>query len=285
MPITVYKKTTPGRRQMSVLTYEELTTDTPFKKLTERIKKHAGRNSRGIITCRHHGGGAARQYRLVDFKQKDNHHIPGTVKSVEYDPNRSAFVMLVYYKNGDKRYLLAPEGIKVGQSIMAAPKTKVKSGNRLQLQHIPVGFSIYNVEMSPHRGGQIIRSAGSSGKIIGFDGNFAQIELPSHEVRMVPKECFASIGRVSNLDYNLVSIGKAGRNRHRGHRPEVRGKVMNPCDHPHGGGEGKNPIGLKFAKTPWGKHAMGKLTRERKKASNRLIIRTRRGKMLKVMGV
>ncbi len=265
---------------MTSLTYEEITTDRPHKALVKRMKRAAGRNNRGIITCRHRGGGNKRKYRLIDFKQKDNHGIYGKVSTVEYDPIRSAFIMLVTYKNGDKRYLVAPEGIKVGQEIITGSKTKIRLGNRLQLQHIPTGFDIFNIEMVPGCGGQAVRSAGNSAKIIGSLGDFAQVEMPSKELRMIPKMCYATIGRVSNLDHNLVNIGKAGRNRHRGKRPHVRGKVMNPCDHPHGGGEGKNPIGLKHPKTPWGLPALGKLTRNRKKNSNRLIIRNRKGRML-----
>lgn len=281
MPIKTYNPTTPGRRQMSSVTFEELTTDKPYKRLSVGHAKKAGRNNRGLITCRHKGAGVKRSYRLIDFRQKDNHGIVGTVSTIEYDPFRTAYIMLVSYSNGDKRYLLAPESMKVGSEIVTAPKTKVKLGNRLQLQHIPVGFDLFNLELEPEKGGQAVRSAGSSAKIIGFDNNFAQVQLPSKEIRMVLKTCYASLGRLSNLDHNLVNIGKAGRNRWKGKRPEVRGKVMNPNDHPHGGGEGKNPIGLKYPKTPWGMHALGVATRRKKKASRRFIIQTRKGRMMK----
>ena len=278
MPIKKYKPTTPGRRQMSGYTFEELTTKKPQKRLSKRLKKHSGRCNRGNITCRHRGGGSIRKYRQIDFKHYKNLSINGKVSSVEYDPVRTAYIMLVTYKNGDKQYHLCPHGIQVGNEIIAAPKTKIRIGNRTQLQNIPVGFDIFNVELKANKGGQVVRSAGNSAKIIGFDGDYAQIQMPSKEIRMVPKTCYASIGRLSNVDHNLVVIGKAGRNRLKGKRPEVRGKAMNPDDHPHGGGEGRNSIGLKYPKTPWGLHALGVKTR-RRKDSNRLIVRTRKGKM------
>lgn len=281
MPIKKYKPTTPGRRLMNVNTFEELTASRPHKSLMRRLQKHAGRNNRGIITCRHRGGGVSRQYRSVDLRQLDNPHIAGIVHSVEYDPNRSSYIMLVKYQNGDIRYLLAPQGVTIGAHVMTAPKTKIRPGNRLQLRHIPLGFEIHNLELSLNSGGQAVRSAGSCATIIGFDGDYAQIQMPSKEVRMIHRDCYASIGRLSNLDHNLIMIGKAGRNRWKGKRPEVRGKAMNPCDHPHGGGEAKNQIGLKYAKTPWGAHALGVLTRNRKKTSQRLIIKTRKGRILK----
>ena len=278
MAIKTYRPITPGRRQMTGYSFAELTTSKPHKRLTKRLKKDGGRNSRGIITCRHRGGGANRKYRNIDFKQIKNHLIPGVVTTVEYDPVRTAYIMLVTYKNGDKCYHLAPENIKVGAEIVCAPKTKVRTGNRMQLQNIPVGFNIYNLEMQASRGGQAVRSAGSSATIIGFDDDYAQVQMPSKELRMIRKECYASIGRLSNVDHNLITIGKAGRNRNKGKRPQVRGKVMNPDDHPHGGGEGRNSIGLKYPKTPWGLPALGVKTRARKKPSNRLIIRTRKGR-------
>lgn len=265
---------------MTGYSFEELTASKPLKKLVKRIKKHSGRNNTGSITCRHRGGGSKRKYRSIDFKQIKNHHIAGTVTTVEYDPIRTAYIMLVTYKNGDKQYLLAPEGIKAGDEIITAPKAKIKTGNRMQLQNIPVGFNIYNIEIQPDKGGQAVRSAGSSANIIGFDGDYAQLQMPSKEIRMVLKTCYASIGRLSNVDHNLITIGKAGRNRYKGKRPQVRGKVMNPNDHPHGGGEGRNSIGLKYPKTPWGLHALGVKTRARKKRSNRLIIRTRKGRAM-----
>ncbi|MGE3278694.1 MAG: 50S ribosomal protein L2 [Candidatus Altimarinota bacterium] len=280
MAVKKYRPITPGRRQMTGYTFEELTASKPLKKLVKRLKKHSGRNNTGSITCRHRGGGSKRKYRSIDFKQTKNHHISGTVTSVEYDPVRTAYIMLVTYKNGDKQYLLAPEGIKAGDEIITAPKAKIKTGNRMQLQNIPVGFNIYNIEIQSNKGGQAVRSAGSSANIIGFDGDYAQLQMPSKEIRMVLKTCYASIGRLSNVDHNLITIGKAGRNRYKGKRPQVRGKVMNPNDHPHGGGEGRNSIGLKYPKTPWGLHALGVKTRTRKKPSNRLIIRTRKGRAM-----
>jgi large subunit ribosomal protein L2 len=264
---------------MTGYTFDEITASKPLKSLVKRLKKHSGRNNTGSITCRHRGGGTTRRYRTIDFKQNKNHHIAGTVATVEYDPVRTAYIMLVTYQNGDKKYHLAPEGIKVGDELITAPKAKIKVGNRMQLQNIPVGFNIYNIELQPEKGGQAVRSAGSSANIIGFDGEYAQVQMPSKEIRMVLKNCYATIGRLSNIDHNLITIGKAGRNRNKGKRPQVRGKVMNPNDHPHGGGEGRNSIGLKYPKTPWGLHALGVKTRSRKKRSNRLIIRTRKGKL------
>jgi len=278
MPIKKYKPTTPGRRQMSGYSFEEITTSKPLKRLVKNLKKHAGRNNRGTISCRHRGGGSAKKYRSVDFKRNLHHGIAGKVSSIEYDPVRTAYIMLVIYKNGDKRYHLCPEKISVDDEIITAPKAKIKSGNRLQLQYIPAGFEIYNVELQENKGGQSVRSAGSSAKVIGIDGEYAQVQLPSKEIRLVKKTCYASIGRVSNVDHSLINIGKAGRNRHKGKRPQVRGKAMNPNDHPHGGGEGGSPIGLKNPKTPWGMPALGKKTRHRK-YSNRLIVRTRKGRL------
>lgn len=279
MAVKSYRPITPGRRQMTGYTFDEITASKPLKSLVKRLKKHSGRNNTGSITCRHRGGGTTRRYRTIDFKQNKNHHIAGTVATVEYDPVRTAYIMLVTYQNGDKKYHLAPEGIKVGDELITAPKAKIKVGNRMQLQNIPVGFNIYNIELQPEKGGQAVRSAGSSANIIGFDGEYAQVQMPSKEIRMVLKNCYATIGRLSNIDHNLITIGKAGRNRNKGKRPQVRGKVMNPNDHPHGGGEGRNSIGLKYPKTPWGLHALGVKTRSRKKRSNRLIIRTRKGKL------
>jgi len=278
MPVKSYRPTTPSRRSMTGYTFDELTTHRPQKNLVKRLKKHSGRNNTGSITCRHRGGGTSRKYRNIDFKQLKNHLIVGKVTSVEYDPSRTAYIMLVTYKNGDKCYHLAPEHIKVGDELMAAPKTKIKVGNRMKLENIPVSFDIHNLELQLNKGGQAVRSAGSCAKIIGFDGEYAQIQMPSKEIRMVPKACYASIGRLSNVDHNLITIGKAGRTRQKGRRPQVRGKAMNPNDHPHGGGEGRNSIGLKYPKTPWGLPALGVKTRSRKKTTNRLIIRTRHGR-------
>lgn len=280
MGIKKIKGTTPGRRQMTQLTYEEITSTTPYKGLLIARKEAAGRNNRGRITTRHRGAGNKIKIRVVDYKQTDKLNIEATVKTVEYDPNRSAFIMLVSYKDGEKRYHLAPEGIKVGEVIMTAKKTRAKVGNRMMLENIPVGFEIYSVQLSANKEGQIAKSAGSAAKLVSLDGEYAQVQLPSGEIRFVPKNCYASIGKLSNADHQNVTIGKAGRKRWKGWRPVVRGKVMNPVDHPHGGGEGKNPIGLKYAKTPWGLHAMGVKTRSRKKVTNKWIVKTRKGKIL-----
>lgn len=280
MPIKILKNTGGGRRQMSQLTYEELTTSTPEKSLLVRRKEAAGRNNTGRITTRHRGSGNAFKVRMVDFGSTDKLNIEATVKTVEYDPGRNAFIMLVCYKDGEKRYQLAPEGIKVGDVLLTAKRTKAKLGNRMQLLNIPIGFDIYCVQINPSKDGQMAKSAGNSAKLVSLDGDMAQVQLPSGEVRFVHKYCYASVGRISNADYQNVSIGKAGRNRWRRQRPEVRGKVMNPVDHPHGGGEGKNPIGMKYPKTPWGLHALGVKTRRRSKPSDRLIVRTRKGRAL-----
>lgn len=278
MPIRKVKGTTPGRRQMSALTYEELTTSTPHKSLVKSAKQTAGR-SHGTITIRFRGGGNKRKMRIIDFDRTDKMNIEATVKSVEYDPNRSAFIMLVCYKDGEYRYHLAPEGAKVGDKLLTAKRTKARVGNRMQLQYIPVGFEIYNVQIDLNKKGQLVKSAGNAAKLVSLDTELAQVQLPSGEVRFVPKECFATIGRVSNIDHNNVVIGKAGRNRWKSKKPHVRGKAMNPCDHPHGGGEGGNPIGLKYPKTPWGMHALGVKTRTRK-YTNKFIVKTRKGKTL-----
>lgn len=278
MPIKKVKGTTPARRQMTTLTYEEVTTSSPRKQLLKTKKQMSGRSG-GTITVRHRGGGNKRKVRVVDFKRDDKLNIEAIVKSVEYDPRRSAFIMLVCYKDGEYRYHLAPEGIEVGEKIMAAKRTKARTGNRMHLESIPVGFEIYNVQIDLTKGGQMAKSAGNAAKLVSLDGEYAQVQLPSGEVRFVHKTCFASIGRVSNIDQGNVVIGKAGRNRHRGKKPTVRGKAMNPCDHPHGGGEGGSPIGMKYPKTPWGLHALGVKTR-RRKSTNRWIVKTRKGKML-----
>ncbi len=280
MPIKISKGTTPGRRLFSTLTYEELTKTTPEKHLRVHIKRHAGRNNQGRLTVRHRGGGNKKLYRQIDFRQNEKMGVQGKVAAIEYDPFRTAFIMLVHYIDGGKRYHLAPEGIKVGDTILTKDRAKAKLGNRMMLKHMPLGFEIHNIELTLGRGGQIVRSAGSSARLVSLEGQYAQVEMPSKESRFIQKECYASIGRVSNVDHNLVSLGKAGRARHMGLRPEVRGKVMNPVDHPHGGGEGRNPIGLPGPKTPWGKPALGFKTRKRKLKSNRMIIRTRKGRTL-----
>ncbi|PIQ77403.1 50S ribosomal protein L2 [Candidatus Peregrinibacteria bacterium CG11_big_fil_rev_8_21_14_0_20_46_8] len=281
MPVKKYKPTTPGQRQRVSLTYEELTKKRrPAKRMRKYIKEKAGRNNQGKLTVRHRGGGHKTLYRLIDFKQVEKINIPGKISSVEYDPYRSCFIILVVYADGDKRYHIAPHGLKVGDEVICKPKAKAKNGNRLKLKYIPVGFEIHNIETNLGKGGQIVRSAGAVARLISLEGKYAQVQLPSKEVRLVNKDCYATIGRVSNVDHGLVKIGKAGRSRHMGRRPVVRGKVMNPVDHPHGGGEGRNSIGMKYPKTKWGAPALGVKTRKRKKWTNRFIARTRKGKQL-----
>lgn len=280
MAVRKVKGTTPGRRQMSVSDFQEVTTKKPLKSLIKSKKRTSGRNSQGRITIRHRGGGAKAHYRMVDFSHLKNINIEGRVSTIEYDPNRNAYIMLVIYKNGDKCYHLAPNKIKVGNKIMTAPHAKVRNGNRLHLENIPVGFDIYNIELTPKKGGQIVRTAGSSAKLISLENELAQVQLPSGEVRFIPKTAYATIGIISNAEIGNMKIGKAGRNRWKGKRPEVRGKVMNPVDHPHGGGEGSNPIGMKYPKTPWGLPALGVKTRKRKARTNIYRIRDRKGKNL-----
>lgn len=277
MPVRVYKPTTPGRRNMSINTYEELTTSKPFKPLLRPHPSQGGRNNLGRLTVRHQGGGNKKYYRVMDNLRSDKLNIPALVKTIEYDPNRTAFIALLLHADGERRYILAPQGIKVGDRLICAPKAKVRPGNRMQLKSIPVGFDIHDVELQPGKGGQIIRSAGSSGKLTSLDGDMAQVSFPSGAVRYVPKNCYATIGLVSNPDSMNVRIGKAGRTRHLGIRPSVLGKSMNPVDHPHGGGEGHSPIGLKHPKTPWGKPALGVKTR-RRRYTDYLIVRERRKK-------
>lgn len=270
------KPITPGTRDSSVIDYNKvLTKSKPEKSLLTPLKKGSGRNNRGVITVRHKGGGHKRMYRLVDFKQK-KFDIEFIVKSIEYDPNRSAFIALGTYTDGTKSYILSPSGLKVGDRLIVSENAPLKTGNRLMIQNIPVGTSIYNLELFPGKGGQIIRSAGSSAQVLAVEGMYALVKMPSGEVRKVHKTVYASIGKVSNEAHMLENIGKAGRNRWKGIRPAVRGSAMNPVDHPHGGGEGKQPIGLKSPKTPWGKIALGKKTRKKKKASNKFIISRRK---------
>lgn len=277
MAIKTYKPTTPGIRQMSRDTFEDITRSTSEKRLTVSKKSVAGRNNQGRMTVRHRGAGHKKKYRIIDFKRTDKSGVDGVVSHIEYDPNRTAYIMLVTYTDGDKRYHLAPDGIKVGDPILTKSKTKIKKGNRLQLKNIPIGYSIYNVELQPGKGGQLAKSAGSSVKLVSLDGPKAQIELPSGEIRLAEKKCYASIGTVSNLDHSNIKIGKAGRSRWMGKRPQVRGKAMNPCDHPHGGGEGGSPIGMKHPKTPWGMPALGFKTRKRK-STNKFIVKSRHDK-------
>lgn len=274
MGIKFYKPTTNGRRDMSSLTFDEITTREPFKPLLVKIKSHGGRNAEGKITVRHQGGGAKKVYRLVDFK-RDKLKVPGIVTSIEYDPNRNANICLIAYKDGEKRYILWPKGLKVGDEIVSGPQSDIKTGNCLPIVNIPVGSIIHNIELKPGKGGQIVRSAGASAQILAREERYVLVRLQSGEVRKILNECKATLGVVGNEEYSLINFGKAGRKRHMGVRPTVRGSVMNPNDHPHGGGEGKAPIGRKCQMTPWGKKARGVKTRDKKKASNKLIIRHR----------
>ncbi len=274
MPIRTLKATTPGRRQMTVADFTGLSKNKPEKSLVRGKQRISGRDNKGRVAVRHRGGGHKRLQRIVDFRQTIREGVPGKVRALEYDPNRSARLALVYYVDGAKAYILAPEGLKEGDTVVSGKRTKVKVGNRMELQHIPVGYRIHNVEMQLGKGGQIVRSAGTSATLIGFDNEYALLQLPSSEIRKVRKECRASIGVVSNAEHNLINWGKAGRQRWLGHRPEVLGKSMNAVDHPHGGGEGHSPIGLPHPKTPWGKPALGVKTRKVRKPSP-LIIRRR----------
>ena len=279
MGIKTYNPYTPSRRNMSGYDFEEITASTPEKSLTTSLKKHAGRNAQGKITVRHHGGGSRRKYRIIDFKRnKDG--IPATVKSIEYDPNRTANIALICYADGEKKYILAPVGLKVGQTVMNGAEAEIKVGNCMELKDMPVGTQIHNIEMYPGHGGQLVRAAGVSAQLMAKEGKYAIIRMPSGEMRMVPIVCRASIGQVGNTEHNLVNIGKAGRKRHMGIRPTVRGSVMNPNDHPHVGGEGKAPVGRPGPCTPWGKPALGYKTRKKNKQSNKMIIRRRDGKAL-----
>ncbi|MBU5591745.1 50S ribosomal protein L2 [Clostridium sp. MSJ-4] len=277
MAVKTFKPTTPSRREMTMPTFEEITTDKPEKSLLVALNKSGGRNAHGKITVRHHGGGAKQKYRIIDFKRnKDN--IPAKVATIEYDPNRSAYISLVVYADGEKRYILAPVGLKVGDVIVSGPDSDIKPGNTLPMKNIPVGTVIHNIELHSGRGGQLVRSAGTSAQLMAKEGNYATLRLPSGEMRYVRVECRATIGTVSNLTHEIVNIGKAGRKRHMGWRPTVRGSVMNPVDHPHGGGEGRSPIGRPSPLTPWGKPALGYKTRKTKKYSDRLIIKGRNDK-------
>ncbi|MFH5837269.1 50S ribosomal protein L2 [Proteiniclasticum sp. C24MP] len=274
MAIKSYKPTTPSRRNMTSNAFVEITTDKPEKSLLVAKNRTGGRNAQGKITVRHRGGGAKRKYRIIDFKRnKDG--IPARVSTIEYDPNRSAFIALVVYADGEKRYILAPLGVKVGDVLVSGKDADIKAGNALPLQNIPVGTFIHNIELAAGKGGQMVRSAGTSAQLMAKEGNYATLRLPSGEMRYVRIECRATIGTVSNTTHEIIKIGKAGRKRHMGIRPTVRGSVMNPVDHPHGGGEGKAPIGRPAPVTPWGKPALGYKTRKNKKYSDRLIIKGR----------
>ena len=273
MAIKKYKPTTPGRRGMSTLVNEEITTDTPEKSLLVSLNKNGGRNNQGKITVRHHGGGVKRKYRIIDFK-RNKKDIIDKVATIEYDPNRSANIALINYVDGEKRYIIAPKDLKVGMEVISSDNADIKVGNALPLMNIPVGTVIHNIELKPGKGGELARSAGSSAQILGREGNYVMLRLSSGEQRMVLGTCYATIGVVGNEDYELVKLGKAGRKRHLGIKPTVRGSVMNPNDHPHGGGEGRAPVGRKGPVTPWGKPALGYKTRK-KKASDKLIVRRR----------
>ena len=274
MAIKKYKPTSPGRRSMTVSTFEEITTDQPEKSLLQPLTKKAGRNNQGKLTVRHQGGGHKRKYRVIDFKRnKDG--IPGRVATIEYDPNRSANIALINYVDGEKRYILAPNGLKVGDMIESGPKSDIKVGNALPLENIPEGTVIHNIELKAGKGGQIARAAGAEAQLLGKDGDYIIIRLASGEIRKVRKECRATVGQVGNLDHENITIGKAGRSRWLGKRPTVRGVVMNPNDHPHGGGEGRSPIGRKSPVTPWGKPTLGYKTRKKNNPSDKYIVRRR----------
>ena len=279
MGIKTYNPYTRSRRNMTGSDFSEITAKKPEKSLVVSLKKHAGRNNQGKITVRHHGGGSRRKYRLVDFKRRKD-AIPAKVLTIEYDPNRTANIALICYADGEKSYILAPNGLKVGDMVMNGETAEVKLGNCLPLQNIPVGAEIHNIELYPGKGGQLVRSAGNSAQLMAKEGKYATLRLPSGEMRLVPIICRATIGQVGNIDHELINIGKAGRKRHMGIRPTVRGSVMNPNDHPHGGGEGKTGIGRPGPVTPWGKPALGLKTRKKNKHSNKLIIRRRDGKVL-----
>ena len=277
MSIKVYKPTTNARRSMSVTDYSELSKVAPEKSLLKALKKNSGRNSYGRITVRHRGGGNRRKYRVIDFK-RNKFDVKATVKTLEYDPNRSAHIALIEYTDGEKAYILAPVGLKVGDTVVAGPSADIKPGNALPLTNIPVGTFIHNIELYPGKGGQLARAAGNAAQLMAKEGVYALLRLPSGELRNVPVLCMATIGQVGNLDHENVKIGKAGRTRHLGIRPTVRGSVMNPNDHPHGGGEGKSPIGRPGPVTPWGKPALGYKTRAKKNRSDKLIVKRRNGK-------
>ena len=277
MAVKKFRPTTPSRREMTMQTFEEITTSTPEKSLLVSLKSKAGRNSQGKITVRHLGGGVKRKYRIIDFKRnKDG--IEAKVVSIEYDPNRTAYIALVAYKDGEKRYILAPEGLKVGDVVVSGPDADIKPGNTLPLKNIPVGTVVHNIELQVGKGGQLVRSAGNSAQLMAKEGEYATLRLPSGEMRYVRIECRATIGSVSNSTNDIVNLGKAGRKRHMGWRPTVRGSVMNPNDHPHGGGEGKSPVGRPSPVTPWGKPALGYKTRRNKKYSDRFIVKGRNAK-------
>ena len=277
MAVKKYNPTSPARRFMTVSTFEEITKTVPEKSLVEILKSKAGRNNNGKITVRHQGGGHKRKYRVIDFK-RDKWDVPAKVNAIEYDPNRSANIALLFYADGEKRYIIAPNGLKVGDSVIAAEFADIKVGNAIPLKNIPVGTIIHNIELRAGRGAQLVRAAGNSAQLMAKEGDYAQVRLPSSEVRMIRLECMATIGQVGNLDHENIRLGSAGRTRHLGIRPTVRGSVMNPCDHPHGGGEGRSPIGRSGPVTPWGKPTLGYKTRDNKKPSTKFIVKRRNSK-------
>ncbi len=275
MGIRSYRPYTPGTRERTGSDFSEVTRSKPEKSLTKSVHRAKGRNNRGVITCRHRGGGHKRRYRIVDFR-RDKHNIPARVAAVEYDPNRNARIALLYYQDGEKRYILHPANLAVGSTVIAGEDVPIEVGNAMPLVQVPLGTMVHNVELVPGKGGQIVRAAGASAQVVAKEGGFVTLKLPSTEVRMIRGECYATIGAVGNSESRNVSLGKAGRTRWKGRRPQVRGSVMNPVDHPHGGGEGRAPIGRSGPVTPWGKPALGAKTRKKKKASNALIVRRRR---------
>ena len=277
MAMKTYKPTSPARRQMSNVDYSCLSKDAPERSLLTKVKKHSGRNSYGRITVRHQGGGNKVKYRIIDFK-RNKMDVPATVASIQYDPNRTAFIALLQYEDGEKAYIICPEGLKVGDKVIASANADIKPGNALPIENIPVGTVIHNIELYPGKGAQLVRSAGNSAQLMAKENGYAQVRLPSGEVRLVRLNCMATVGVVSNGEHANVSIGKAGRKRHMGIRPTVRGSVMNPCDHPHGGGEGKSPIGRSGPVTPWGKPTLGYKTRSKKAKTDKFIVKRRNAK-------
>ena len=275
MGIRSYRPLTPGTRERTVSDFSEITTDKPEKSLTYSVHRHKGRNNRGVITCRHRGGGHKKLYREIDFR-RNKHNVPAKVATVEYDPNRNARISLLHYQDGEKRYILHPAGLEVGTTIVSGEDAPFEVGNALPLHRIPLGTTVHNVELIPGRGGQMVRAAGAGAQLVAKEGGYVTLKLPSSEVRMVRRECYATIGQVGNVEHRNLTLGKAGRKRWAGRRPEVRGSVMNPVDHPHGGGEGRAPIGRSGPVTPWGKPALGYKTRKKKKGSDSLIVRRRR---------
>ena len=277
MATKIYKPTTPGRRQMSVPSFEEVTKKTPEKSLLTVLKKNAGRNNTGRITVRHHGGGNRKKYRVIDFKRRD-FDAPATVVGIEYDPNRTAYIALIQFEDGTKKYILAPVGLKVGDVISSSKSADIKPGNTLPFEKIPVGIFVHNIELYPGKGAQLVRSAGAQAQLMAKENGLALVRLPSGELRNIRLDCMATIGQVGNIEHDTINVGKAGKTRHKGVRPTVRGSVMNPCDHPHGGGEGKSPVGRPGPVTPWDKPALGYKTRNKKSRTEKFIVRHRNGK-------